>query len=296
MDKTNFLSVYARAYTQALSKENIVAAFWKTGIVPLDRNVITDEMLAPSVTSSSQGFLPIPQASPVRVMEDLIHRQLARNAAEAAISQNDTEDTSLSVHDAIPPRIPTPIHVAVDAIASTSAAFLVSKPPPPNSKAKPPRFAPYTVLPVRSRQQAILDDEPHTEREGDLIQALKEADEQDEWQKYAIIGMQATAVLQGMYVAKVQGHLEVHEMRAGKKKTGNRLFGDGYGKLLSGDDFYKLTLEIEEQAKWKAEEKVEGARKREEHAMVVAEWKRNESARKARNDEVWMHHQVAVRA
>lgn len=98
--------------------------------------------------------------------------------------------------------------------------------------------------------------------------------------------MQATAVLQGMYVAKVQGHLEVHEMRAGKKKTGNRLFGDGYGKLLSGDDFYKLTLEIEEQAKRKAEEKVEGARKREEHAMVVAEWKRNESARKAQNDEV----------
>jgi hypothetical protein len=226
----------------------------------LDRNVITDEMLAPSITSSSQGFLPIPQASPVQVMEDLIHRQLAREAAEAAISQNDTEDTSPSVHDAIPPRIPTPIRVAVDAIASTSAAFLVSK-TPPNSKAKPPRFAPYTVSPVRCRQRAILDDEPQTEREGDLIQALKEADEQDEWRKRAMIGMQATAVLQGMYVAKVQGHLEEHETRAGKKKTGNRLFGDGYGKLLSGDDFYNLTLEIEEQAKQKADEKVERARK-----------------------------------
>ena len=111
-----------------------------------------------------------------------------------------------------------------------------------------------------------------------------------------MIGMQATAVLQGMYVAKVQGHLEEHEMRARKKKTGNQLFGDGYGKLLSGNDFYKSTLEIEEQAKWNAEEKVERARKREEHATVVAEWKRNESARKARNDEVWTHHQVAVRA
>jgi hypothetical protein len=30
--------------------------------------------------------------------------------------------------------------------------------------------------------------------------------------------------------------------------------------------------------------------------MVVAEWKRNESARKARNDEVRTHHQVAVKA
>lgn len=76
-----------------------------------------------------------------------------------------------------------------------------------------------------------------------------------------MIGMQATAVLQGMYVAKVQGHLEEHKTKAGKKKTGNQLFGDGYGKLLSGDDFYKSTFEIEEQAKQKAEEKVERARK-----------------------------------
>lgn len=77
VDKTNFLSVYTQAHTQALSKENIITAFWKTGIVPLDRNVVTDEMLAPSTTSSSRGFLPIQQVSPVRVMEDLIHRQLA---------------------------------------------------------------------------------------------------------------------------------------------------------------------------------------------------------------------------
>ena len=36
VDKANFLSVYARAHTQALSKKNIVAAFRKTGIIPLD--------------------------------------------------------------------------------------------------------------------------------------------------------------------------------------------------------------------------------------------------------------------
>ncbi|KAF8228900.1 hypothetical protein L208DRAFT_1289141, partial [Tricholoma matsutake] len=53
VDKTNFLSIYAKAHLQALSKENIIAAFRKTGIVPLNRNVITDEMLVPSTTSSS---------------------------------------------------------------------------------------------------------------------------------------------------------------------------------------------------------------------------------------------------
>ena len=99
VDKTNFLSVYAQAHAQALSKENIIAAFRKTGVVPLDRDVITEEMLAPSITSSSRGFLPIPQVSPVRVMEDMIHRQLAR---KVAVSQNDTVDASPSVH-AMPP-------------------------------------------------------------------------------------------------------------------------------------------------------------------------------------------------
>lgn len=75
-----------------------------------------------------------------------------------------------------------------------------------------------------------------------------------------MISMQATAVLQGMYIAKVQGHLEEHETRAAKKKSGNRLFGDEYGKLLTGDDFYNSSLEIEEQAKQKSEEKSERAR------------------------------------
>ncbi|KAF8218533.1 hypothetical protein L208DRAFT_1350479 [Tricholoma matsutake] len=111
-----------------------------------------------------------------------------------------------------------------------------------------------------------------------------------------MIGMQATTMLQGMYVAKVQGHLEEHEMRAGRKKLGNRLFGDGYGKLVSGDEFYNSSIEIEEQAKQKAAEKVERARKREEHAMVVAKWKSNEADRKAHNEEAWMVHQDAVKA
>ncbi|KAF8220794.1 hypothetical protein L208DRAFT_1197873, partial [Tricholoma matsutake] len=93
-----------------------------------------------------------------------------------------------------------------------------------------------------------------------------------------MISMQATAVLQGMYIAKVQGHLEEHETRAAKKKSGNRLFGDEYGKLLTGDDFYNSSLEIEEQAKQKSEEKSERARM------------------KTRNDAVWKSHQDAVKA
>jgi hypothetical protein len=93
VDKRNFLAVYAEAHLQALSKENIIAAFRKTGIVPLNRDVITDEMLAPSTTSSSRGFLPIPQASSVHVMEDMIRRQLAREAATATLGDDAEKDS-----------------------------------------------------------------------------------------------------------------------------------------------------------------------------------------------------------
>ena len=300
MDKINFLSVYAEAHLQALSKENIISAFRKTGIVPLDRDVITDEMLAPSTTSSSQGFLPILQASPVRLMEDMIHRQLTRQEI-IQVSGDDMEEKSDRGESAGPseqvgsPRISTPVRVAINEIATSSAAFLVSK-TPPRSKAKPPRFTPYTISPIKRHRQDIFDDEPKTEREVALIAALQEAEERDAWRKQAMIGMQATTILQGMYVAKVQGHLEEHELRAGRKKSGNRLFGDGYGKLLSGDEFYNSAVEFEEQAKQKTTEKVERARKREEHATVVAEWKKNEAERKVRNEEVRMVHQDAVKA
>ena len=164
VDKTNFLAVYAEAHFQALLKENIIAAFRKMGIVLLNRDVITDEMLAPSTTSSSRGFLPIPQASPVRVMEDMIHRQLAREAAtleDGAEEDSDGESASLS-EQVGSPRISTLVHVAINEIASSSAAFLVSK-TPPHSRAKPPRFTPYTISLIKQHQHVILDDEPQTE-------------------------------------------------------------------------------------------------------------------------------------
>ena len=63
--KTNFSSVYAKAHIEALSKENIISAFKKTGIVPFDPNVITITMLVLSHTSSTKSSLPLALTSPV---------------------------------------------------------------------------------------------------------------------------------------------------------------------------------------------------------------------------------------
>jgi hypothetical protein len=305
VDKTNFLSVYAQAHVKALSKENIISAFRKTGVVPFNPDVITDAMLAPSIMSSSRGgVLPLPQTSPVRVMEDMIHRQLAR---QAVASQENMDLDESSNHEGMPtptsphcvgmPHISTPIRVAVGELASTSAAFLVSN-TPPRSRTKPPSFTPYNISPLKPRQFQYIDlgNTPLTPREALLYSALHDAEERDVARKKAMIEMQATTILQGMYVTRVQGHLQEHEERAGKKNTKNRMFGDGYAKLLDADEFYNKTLEIHEQAEKKAVEKEERARKREEHAVVIAEWKKNELARKSRNEEVRRVHQDAIKS
>ncbi|KAH9925958.1 uncharacterized protein B0H18DRAFT_820983, partial [Fomitopsis serialis] len=49
VSKSNFLSVYAGAHTRTLTSENIMSAFRKTGIVPVDRNIITEASMAPSL-------------------------------------------------------------------------------------------------------------------------------------------------------------------------------------------------------------------------------------------------------
>ena len=50
--KNNFLDVYGKAHNQALTLENIKAAFRKTGLCPFDPSVIPAEAIAPSKKSS----------------------------------------------------------------------------------------------------------------------------------------------------------------------------------------------------------------------------------------------------
>ncbi|KAJ7870015.1 hypothetical protein B0H13DRAFT_1509791, partial [Mycena leptocephala] len=65
VDKTTFLAVYAEAHFKTLTLENIKAAFKATGVILLNRDIVTEEMMAPSIESSSRGALPVQQASPV---------------------------------------------------------------------------------------------------------------------------------------------------------------------------------------------------------------------------------------
>jgi DDE superfamily endonuclease. len=161
VDKTNFLSVYAAAHTRALTVDNIQAAFRKTGVVPFNPNVVTTDMMVPSLETSCHGSLPIRQPSPVRVLADAIHDELERRAVAEVQANTPQIDPTL---------------LALDAIASTSASPLISS-SPIRSSYQPPVFNSTTMSPIKQdRNKDLLKMAPHTEQERILQDALQDAE------------------------------------------------------------------------------------------------------------------------
>ncbi|THV02099.1 hypothetical protein K435DRAFT_817878 [Dendrothele bispora CBS 962.96] len=72
VQKRSFLALYAKVHIMTLTSDNIKAAFRKTGVIPLDRGVVTASMMAPSLTTSVNSVLPIRQESPVWYMSDMV--------------------------------------------------------------------------------------------------------------------------------------------------------------------------------------------------------------------------------
>ncbi|PPR07729.1 hypothetical protein CVT26_003722 [Gymnopilus dilepis] len=296
--KTHFLAVYAQAHLEALTKENIEAAFKKTGVVPFNPDVITEAMMAPSHTTSTQSGLPVPLSSPVRVMSDMIHRVLARQASELD-EEMETEDedvleiSSPRTHDELPLPL-TPMRAAVNDLSSTSLAHLVSS-SPPRASSSIPLFQPNTISPFKSYNKDLLELEPHTENEARLQRALQEAEERDRRRKNAMVEMQGVTVLQNMYVRQANTHLHSREEEQKKKGEGNRLFGDGMARYLDGDEFYFNVVRLDEEAKRKKQAKAERQVARETRAQALAAWKKQEDERKARNTEIRRVYHDAVK-
>ncbi|KAI9058893.1 CENP-B protein, partial [Trametes sanguinea] len=66
VSKENFLAIFAAAWIRAATPETIKSAFAKTGVWPLDREVITADVMAPSRETSYRGVLPLTPPTPVR--------------------------------------------------------------------------------------------------------------------------------------------------------------------------------------------------------------------------------------
>ena len=89
--KGNFMAVYARAHTRTFTESNIWAAFSKTGVVPYNPGVVTMEMMAPSLETSTTSLLPLGLVAPVREVVDLISRHKAWKRRHQEMADLDLE-------------------------------------------------------------------------------------------------------------------------------------------------------------------------------------------------------------
>ena len=65
VDKAEFLTILGMAVENAMTEANILLAWRKTGLCPVDPSVITPGMLAPSKVFSSEETFPVPPSSPI---------------------------------------------------------------------------------------------------------------------------------------------------------------------------------------------------------------------------------------
>jgi hypothetical protein len=93
--KENFLAIYAKAHIRALTPETIRSAFRKTGSWPFNPNVITTDMMAPSLETTCQGSLPLVQATPIRIITKMFQQLAAPIAVHGSDSETDHEDNDI---------------------------------------------------------------------------------------------------------------------------------------------------------------------------------------------------------
>ncbi|KIJ39553.1 hypothetical protein M422DRAFT_49561 [Sphaerobolus stellatus SS14] len=70
VNKTDFAGVFRRAFQTAFIPETVKAAFEATGLVPYNPNIITQGQMKPSQVTSTRGYFPMPQPSPIHPIID----------------------------------------------------------------------------------------------------------------------------------------------------------------------------------------------------------------------------------
>jgi hypothetical protein len=218
--KRKFNGLYAKAHINALTKPNILVAFSKTGIVPFNPDVITEVMMAPSVDSSItiNNSLPLLLDKATQAVVDFIAAEVkkAKHMHTITVKHNNQEleanknmvientnmrsrsnsSASVSSQDSTATQ---QAHQIVGKIANLSSAHLLHS-SPLCSNQPAPIFMPHPFSPTKNRYDTLLMEPATTKREEALANALWEAAGRVEAQKSFLMGMQATKIMQGMYV------------------------------------------------------------------------------------------------
>ena len=204
VSKENFLKVYGEAHLAALKPDLIKTAFRKTGILPFDRTVITAEKMAPSHDTSFKIFTPVVPPTPVRIVTDLII-----DTVKPVIPS--TEDSDLTPTVVVPLACSQPIRIAMPQLASSSAAFLLSK-SPIKSSSNPPDLPTMEVSPVKQPRKLaniqastseLLTIPVKSSLEKQLQEALVLKNAEANFFRGRVIQLQSAMVLQRVYCGRV---------------------------------------------------------------------------------------------
>jgi hypothetical protein len=212
--KENFLAIYSAAHIRALTTAMVQAVFRKMGVWPFNREVVTEDMMAPSLETAARGHLSVTPSTPVRIMTDMLH-QAHQHVKKARIEPtSDTEDDGDTPESPTPqgdnPSPPhcrclpvpnlfdTPIKNAITRLGSTSSAFLVSS-YPIQSFSNPPDNPTAEISPEKSADVFLLAAEPSTALERELQAAWRKANDKNRYQKHRMVAMQSALVLNGAY-------------------------------------------------------------------------------------------------
>ncbi|KAJ3526256.1 hypothetical protein NMY22_g10234 [Coprinellus aureogranulatus] len=287
--KENFLTIYGQTHLHVLTPSLIKTAFRKTGIVPVDRTVITPDKLAPSKESSHEVITPVVPPTPVRIMTDYILDALPLASLPEESDTPPDSPTPSHANTSLPrTAIETRTHIAMNELRGTSAGFLFES-TPIESTAEPPDLPAIPISPVKKgKGQDSVEDLLVQESDNPLVKGLQRALEEERaksaFYKRQTINLQSAMVLQRVYCRKLRLQLKVKEEKS-KKRSNRKLKKAGLGRVITDDDFFKEVTEQREAEK--AEERLKELRKsaQERHAEAVEAWEAEESKRVEKNDQ-----------
>jgi len=272
VSKTNFLKIYAAAHVRAFTESNIRAAFRKTGLVPFNPNIVTTEMMAPSIETSCEGSLPLVPSTPIRYINN-VFRQLS-HPMDGDKTHQSTDTPRYLVHIAA--------SAALHDLRDTSVGFLYIGQPIQSTSQLPP--IPTTLIsPWKPHNINLLREQPTTDLERQLQQALHDANERDMRRKDVLAGLQSATVLQAKYCEEVQSQLAGNEEKKQGTKKG-RLMGDGLPRLLTDSAFIDRVAEHEGNQKREAQEKMARKEARMGHKERLQQWKMTMAVRAEENE------------
>jgi len=306
IDKSNFNMVYAKAYTRALTPENIKSAFRKTGIVPFNPDVITPAMMAPSKETSCEAHLPVESSEGVKAIAKMLSKLQLRGDASDSESHPDSDSEGLGPpldseigdeSEATNPRagpsnqpITTSspseqttfdiLKEAVVGLKKSNLAFLASATPTTTSSDIMPSTITRTAAELSGSSLAVntttsaLMIQPSTKNELLLLAALREAESRNQRSEVHTFELQAANILNEAYTDRLVKKLAAQEEKqAKKKKKTTRLVGDGLPRLLSGDEFYEMAKGKEREAENVARQKEVRKDGRAAYKVAIEKWK-----------------------